>query len=70
MKKRRRDVVGAGIDVPSVVLFRRVLEGLEFVAACAGGEGFEAGFLIVERGDASGFCVDGETESGVLDSQA
>ena len=39
--QRWRLVERAGIDVPGVVFFWRVFEGLQLVAAAAGGHGFE-----------------------------
>ena len=63
-------VEGAGVDVPGVVVLRCIAEQLEFVAAAAGGDGFEVAFLVVEAGDAAGGFVDGDTQQGVFQSEA
>src|SRR5581483_1898947 len=67
MQKSGSLVECAGIDVPGVVVFRFVYEGLELVAAGVRSECFEVAALVKERRDAAGLRVDSDAEGGVFE---
>ena len=59
----------AGIDVPGVVILRRVFEGLELVAAGVWGERFVVRTHVEEAGDAAGLLVDGDAQVVAFSSE-
>ena len=59
-----------GIDVPRVVIFRRVLEGLQLVAAAASGDGFEFRCFVEEARDAASLRIDRDAKQRVFQRQA
>ena len=57
-QKCRRHIQRARVDVPSVVFFRRVLEGLKLISASAWGQSLVLCTNVVDAGDAASLLVD------------